>query len=201
MIYNENQNKIGVYCWTNLNSKKCYIGTSSDLSIRISWYYRLYNINKKAGVSFISRALLIYGYSGFRLDILEYCNIEQLIGREQYYIDLINPEYNILRVAGSFLGHKHSGASLAKLICRKLSSEHLAKLREHLAKHNSSDEQGTKARARMLKLNNKGIEVKVLDTETKETTKYSSIREAANAIGSAHISLRRAEKVFLEKGI
>ena len=91
----------------------------------------------------------------------------------------------------------------AKLIGRKLSSEHLAKLREDLAKHNSSDEERTKARARMLKLNNnnKGIEVEVLDTETKETTKYSSIREAANAIGCAHITLMRAKKVFLEKGI
>jgi len=44
---------------------------------------------------------------------------------------------------------------------------------------------------------NKGIEVEILDTETQETTKYSSIREAANAIGVPHIYLRRAEKVPL----
>jgi hypothetical protein len=100
------------------------------------------------------------------------------------------------------LGHKHSESTLAKLRGRKLSLEHLAKLKEHLTKHNATEEQRTKARARILILNkNKGIEVEILDTETQETTKYSSIREAANAIGVPHIYLRRAEKVFLEKGI
>lgn len=201
-IYDENQKQSGIYCWTNLTNQNCYVGSSSNLSRRFSWYYSLNNINKVASVSLISRALLKYGYSRFRLDILEYCNTEQLIDREQYYIDLINPEYNILRVAGSSLGHKHSEATLAKLTGRKLSSEHLVKLREHLSKHNLSEEQRTKARARMLNLNkDKGIEVYVLDTQTKETTKYSSIREAAKEIGCAHITLIRAEKVFLEKGI
>lgn len=201
-IYDENKNKSGIYCWTNLTNKNCYIGSSSNLSKRFSWYYNLNSINKEASVSFISRALLKYGYSGFRLDILEYCNTEQLIDREQYYIDLINPKYNILRVAGSSLGHKHYEATLAKLIGRKLSSEHLVKLREHLSKHNLSEEQRTKARARMLKINkDKAIEVEVLDTQIKETTKYSSIGEAAKGIGCAHTTIRRAEKVFLEKGI
>jgi len=51
--------------------------------------------------SLIVRALLKYGYSSFSLSILEYCEPEQLIEREQYFIDLINPEYNILRTAGS----------------------------------------------------------------------------------------------------
>ena len=49
-----------------------------------------------------------YGHSNFRLDILEYCDKESLIKREQYYIDLLKPEYNILKVAGSRLGSKQS---------------------------------------------------------------------------------------------
>lgn len=138
----------------------------------------------------------------FRLDILEFCNPDQLIEREQYYIDLINPEYNILRVAGSSLGHRHTEATLAKLRGRELSPEHLIKLRKHLTNHNSTEEQRTKARARMLKINEtKGLTIEVLDTVTKETTMYSSIRQAANAIGCAHTTLRDAEKIFLEKGI
>lgn len=35
-------------------------------------------------------------YSNFSLEILEYCYIDQLIYREQYYLNLLNPEYNIL---------------------------------------------------------------------------------------------------------
>jgi len=56
--------------------------------------------------------LVKYGYSNFRLKILEYCAPEDVLAREQYYIDLIKPEYNILSLAGSSLGYKHSAESL-----------------------------------------------------------------------------------------
>jgi hypothetical protein len=60
----------------------------------------------------IYRALLKHGYSNFNLEILEYCNKESLINREQYYIDLLKPEYNICKIAGSMLGFKHSEKTL-----------------------------------------------------------------------------------------
>lgn len=54
----------------------------------------------------------------------------------------------------------------------------------------------------MLNLNkDKGIEVEVLDTETKNRTTYSSIREAAKEISCSHVTLLNAEKVFLEKNV
>ena len=37
----------------------------------------------------IYKALLKYGYSGFQLEILEYCKPEDAIEREQYFIDLV----------------------------------------------------------------------------------------------------------------
>jgi len=52
------------------------------------------------------------------LEILEYCDgstREDLIKREQYYIDLLKPEYNILQKAGSSLGFKHSEETLTKM--------------------------------------------------------------------------------------
>lgn len=45
----------------------------------------------------IYRALLKYSYSNFSLDILEYCELDVLIEREQYYINILKPEYNILK--------------------------------------------------------------------------------------------------------
>lgn len=68
--------------------------------------------SSKRGASLICRALLKYGYVGFRLEILEYCPSSIVLTREQFYIDQLNPEYNILKVAGSSLGYKHSEASL-----------------------------------------------------------------------------------------
>jgi group I intron endonuclease len=52
--------------------------------------------------------LLKHGNDNFTLDILEYCELDILIEREQYYMDLLKPEYNILKAANSRIGSKHS---------------------------------------------------------------------------------------------
>ncbi len=44
------------------------------------------------------------GFSNFKLEILEYCDKNCTIVKEQYYIDTLNPEYNICLKAGSSLG-------------------------------------------------------------------------------------------------
>ena len=68
----------------------------------------------------IYRALLKYGYSSFKLDILEYCNPNALIEREQHYFDTLKPEYNILKFAKSLKGFKHSEASIKLMRIAKL---------------------------------------------------------------------------------
>nr|QCW06889.1 hypothetical protein [Drechslerella brochopaga] len=70
LIYDENKNKCGVYCWINFNNNKYYVGGSSNLSKRFSWYYNLIALSKLMSSSLIVRALLKYGYSGFSLSIL-----------------------------------------------------------------------------------------------------------------------------------
>lgn len=91
-------------------TNECYIGSSRSLSRRFSNYYSLSYLNHSLGraSSNIYSALLKYGYSNFSLDILEYCEPNLLLKKEQYYIDALNPEYNILKIAGSRLGSKQS---------------------------------------------------------------------------------------------
>ena len=45
-----------------------------------------------------------YGYSNFSLEIIEYCDNMSTINKEQYYIDLLKPEYNLCLKAVSSLG-------------------------------------------------------------------------------------------------
>lgn len=47
----------------------------------------------------IYKALLVYDYVNFTLEILEHCESSVLLEREQYYIDLLKPNYNILKIA------------------------------------------------------------------------------------------------------
>lgn len=76
----------------------------------------------------INKAILKYGYASCKEDILEYCAPEECIKREQYYIDTFKPEYNILKVAGSTLGYKHTEETLAIFKERKFTPDHLEEL-------------------------------------------------------------------------
>jgi hypothetical protein len=58
--------------------------------------------------SLIYKNLLEYGHFNFSLEILEYCEIDQVIVREQFYLDLLAPKYNMLKIASSRFGSKHS---------------------------------------------------------------------------------------------
>jgi len=76
------------------------VGSATNLSKRFRVYYSQLIIEQilNRSKSRILSAILKYGYSKFTIEILEYCNSKQdLIKREQYYIDLLNPEYNILK--------------------------------------------------------------------------------------------------------
>jgi group I intron endonuclease len=88
-----------------------------DLAKRLRQYYSLGYLKNELLInnSIIYKALLKYGYSGFQLEILEYCEPRYAITREQYYIDLLQPVYNILKTAGSLFGFKFTEESLAKM--------------------------------------------------------------------------------------
>jgi hypothetical protein len=111
-ILSDNLNKTGVYRWTNKINGKTYVGSAINLGKRLGNYYSYIIISKEKRT--ISRALLKHGYSNFEFEILEYCKINNVIEREQYYLDLLKPEYNILKIAGSSFGYKHTVESLAK---------------------------------------------------------------------------------------
>jgi group I intron endonuclease len=71
----------------------------------------------------ICKALLKYGYSNFSFEILEYCDKSIVLQKEQHYLDLLAPEYYILKTAGNSLGYKHS-----EVIKQKMSEINLGKI-------------------------------------------------------------------------
>jgi len=108
MGLSENQNKSGIYLWTNLIDGKQYVG---------SRFLQYFNINHliQNNFMYIYRPLLKHGYSNFSLSIIEYCSIKEIYKREDYYLNLLDPEYNILQKAGSSLGYKHSEEARKKM--------------------------------------------------------------------------------------
>jgi group I intron endonuclease len=147
--------------------------------------------------SIISNSLLKYGYSNFSLDILEYCEPNLLLSKEQYYFDNLYPEYNILKTAGSRLGTKHSLETLLKFKNRKLSVEALANLKKAKA--------GIAPTSTLRKVNQllaTGHITIIVNVKNNSTKTYDSIRAAARDMDTNHVTLLNyINKDKLLKGI
>lgn len=206
-IFKQNKGKSGIYCFTNKINGKRYVGSSLDLSKRFKNYFNIaYILDKKDNMN-IYKALMAYGFINFKLDILEHCEPSKLIEREQYYLDLLKPEYNILKIAGSPVGVKRSKDTILKLKAKALSRSvgTKAKIIAHLKKLNSSQ----KHKDHLIKLNTSlehiaktAKSVTMYNIETKENMEFRSMTQAAKTFNVHPETIRRCIKknqLFLDK--
>jgi len=173
-ILADNRNKIGIYRWINKINGNTYIGSSVNISVRMYTYYSLRSLAKSNRL--IDRALLKYGFSNFAMEILEYTYKNNVLEKEQYYMDLFKPQYNIVETAGSTLGYKHTQESLEKMRDFILSDE----VRDRKA---LSTENATAARR---------ISIVVENIKTKVKQEYFSLTEAGYALGVSKSSVSQA---------
>ena len=92
--------KSGIYCWFNKINGKFYVGSAISLNNRINDYFQESYLKNKKDLNIV-RALTLYGMENFSLLILEITNKEDLLIREQYYLDNLKPKYNVLSQAGN----------------------------------------------------------------------------------------------------
>lgn len=106
--------KSGIYAIVNTLNGHFYIGSAVNLQDR-KWLH-FHSLQKDNHHSrYLQRAYNHYGTNAFRFVVVELVtNKENLIVREQHYIDTFDPHYNIARVAGSSLGIKRSEEHRAK---------------------------------------------------------------------------------------
>lgn len=99
-----------IYQIENLINGDCYIGSSNNFHRRKRRHFE----DLKKGVHhsiILQRAFNKYGEASFRIFKIEsfpFISKELTIAREQYYLDLIKPKYNVCLIAGSQLGAKRS---------------------------------------------------------------------------------------------
>jgi group I intron endonuclease len=153
----------------------------------------------------IYKAILKYGYSNFALEILEYCDPKDVLVREQYYIDLLKPEYNILSTAGSSFGYKHTEETLDKFKLRVFSDEARANLAASATGRVLSEETKAKISAARsgIKLSAEtraklsaataaiqGVAVEVTNIKTGETEQFTTMTDAAASLGVSRTTIK-----------
>lgn len=198
-VLTENKGKSGVYFWTNKVNGKMYIGSSVDLAKRLKNYFYIYYLKEFKYIMLIYKALLAHCFGNFRFDILEHCKPFDLIKREEYYIYLLNPEYNILKFVRSRLRAKHNEQTIAKIKARALSrtEEALAKNREHLKVLNANQKHMDHLAKLNASLEHIAISAKpvlVFNMNTGESVEYRSMTQAANFFKVHSETIRRCIK-------
>jgi len=68
VVTKENRNKSGVYSWIHIDTDRRYAVSSVNLGKRLSEYYNYNHLSSNNMI--ICKALLKFGYSAFRLEIL-----------------------------------------------------------------------------------------------------------------------------------
>jgi group I intron endonuclease len=106
----------GIYEIVNKENGKKYIGSSSNLKKRKSDHFSLLR-RKKHKNPHLQHSWNKYGEDCFDFIILEICagDKKTLENREQYYLDMLNPEFNICVTAGNQTGMKRSKESRNKM--------------------------------------------------------------------------------------
>jgi len=108
-LIKDQKDKTGVYCLVNKINGNIYIGTSTNIAVRMRNYLNTTFLkNKKNKNMPIIQALCKYGLDNFALLIVETVDVENLAIRETYYITHLLPHYNVLKQGYSSIGYKHT---------------------------------------------------------------------------------------------
>ncbi len=86
----------GIYCITNIITNKIYIGSSKNIYHRLKRHYSELCRGIHANI-ILQNSFKKHGKESFNVFILEEVAFENLLIKEQEYIDKYNPAYNITK--------------------------------------------------------------------------------------------------------
>jgi group I intron endonuclease len=115
MIIGNYTAKIGIYkIQSKIHPERIYIGSSVNIHKRLNEHKRKLFLNKHDSPK-LQDHFNKYFWQDLDCSIIEECQKEILVQREQYYIDVLNPWFNICKVAGNCLYKKHTEETKRKL--------------------------------------------------------------------------------------
>ena len=91
----------GIYKLTSLLNSKCYIGKSTDVKKRIADHFKSTIGIKSIADQAVHHAILKEGFWNWQIEIITYCDKEQLNELEKYYIEFFKAqEFGYNKTAG-----------------------------------------------------------------------------------------------------
>jgi group I intron endonuclease len=126
--------KSGIYIITNKVNSKIYVGSGVDAFRRWREHKSDLNLNRHNNGR-LQNAWNKYGSEAFDFEIVEFCDKDILLAREQFWLDATlcydkSVGYNIVKIAGRNIGHKHSEETKKRMseYAKNKSIEHRRKI-------------------------------------------------------------------------
>lgn len=183
--------KLGIYKIENKDTGKVYIGSATNIESRWYQHKRLLNNNKHHSIK-LQNSVNKHGIESFIFEIIEECEKNILIEREQYWIDVLNSYnegYNSRPVADSPLGTECSNETK-----KKISEFHKKRIR----KPHTEETKKKLSEYFIGKVGpNKG---KKMSEETKKKISDSKKGKTSNRKGSSHTEESKRKMSEIRKG-
>lgn len=184
--------RAGVYIYKlSLDDKeKCYVGSTINMVQRFRQHkYRAEIFAKELKYnSIFYNHVAKYGWNNFKFGIIKYIDFELdtewqdkkdiLLKTEQIYLDMLSPELNINKTAGSMLGFKHSEDNKLKFSMIHRGKSYIKSKHELSVRPSISKDTILK-----LKLHNKNITVSIFDQNDQLIQEFNRIKFAAEFVG------------------
>jgi group I intron endonuclease len=169
----------GIYEIKNLISGESYIGSSVNLDKRKKQH--LYSLRKNRHPNkYLQRDFDLYGEESFIFEVLEYCELKDLIRREKYCINFFHPKYNISLI---FKAYNSEKAKEDEEILKNLRNGNYfiyEKILERLKEFGRSLKSESEFRLSLIRLYPRAIEVLreiILDNKSKEKLRMETVRD------------------------
>lgn len=162
----------GIYKILNIENGKFYIGSAVALNIRKNNHFSLLRYNKHFNQK-LQASFNKYGEENFKFEIIEKCDKNNLINKEQYYVDILKPKLNLrTKIVNSPLGTKQS-----KKHKQKISNALTGRIRSEEHKKNLSLSHKNKPRPTRWK------SICQYDKQGNFIRDWESVKEATNTYG------------------
>lgn len=171
-----------------------YIGSSKNIRKRFQDHLSALRAKRHAN-KILERAFYKYDQN-LDFSIIETCHESELLLKEQYYIDELNPTYNICMVAGRMDGFKFSEESKQKMRGRKVNGQ---KVREGMLRNSTAEQRSERARYARSKWTEESKRSQIEKTKGRKVPKEVVDKIRIKLIGRP-VSEETRAKLAMQKG-
>jgi group I intron endonuclease len=188
--------RTGIYIIkSKIKPERVYVGSAVDIAQR--WRDHLSTLNNIRHRSpMLQNHVNKYGIEDLSFSILELVMFkEDLVRREQHYIDALNPFFNCLKIAGSPIGHKHSEETKRKISIGNTGKVFSEERKRKISKARKGQKVSEEAKKKMSE-SRKGKSGKwnIGRKASEETRRKISLRNMGNTNGRFLKGIKRSEE-------